>query len=232
MTRRVYLHVGLPKTGTSTIQQSLWASRERLGEHGFSVPGDDKLTQRYAVWDLLGRRIQGADQRQVPGSWNRLVDRIREDPADTVLASEELLVHARPRHVRRIVRDLAPVELNVVVTLRNLAAVVGSMWQQEILGGATWTWHDFVLAVADPEQGPPAAGVGFWLRYDLDRVLSVWGTSVPADRMHIVVVPGRDAPRGRLLELYAEAIGVDRDALVVPERLVNPAMGPVGSEIL
>jgi hypothetical protein len=232
MTRRVYLHVGLPKTGTSTIQSSLWESRSRLRDLGVDVPGARRLSQRYAVWDLLGRRMQGAAHQQVPGSWTRLADDIRASPLEISLVSEELLVHARPRHVRRIVRELAPADVHVVVTVRSLTALLGSMWQQQVLGGATWTWQEYTRAVANPEEGSATAGVGFWLRHDVERVLANWGTSVPPDRTHIVVVPGPDRSRGLLLDRYSAAVGVASSTLAVPDRLVNAAMGPVGTELL
>lgn len=41
MTRTVFIHVGLPKTGTTSIQKSLAASRDVLSRHGISYPGKE-----------------------------------------------------------------------------------------------------------------------------------------------------------------------------------------------
>ena len=232
MPRRVFVHVGLPKTGTSSIQQSLQLSRKELTALDYGVPGSTRLAQREAVWDLLGRRVGGAEGGGVPGSWQRLVEEIRRSTESAQLVSEELLVHARPRHARRIAQALEPFELNVVVTVRDLTTAVPSMWQQEVLTGATWTWRDYVDAVADPDRGAPTAGVAFWLRYDLDRVVETWAAVCPGSRLHIVVVPRTGASPAELLDRYGEAVGLPAGALRVPARLQNVSLGPVGTELI
>ena len=40
MARRVYVHVGLPKTGTTYLQHMLWESREALAADGVLFPGE------------------------------------------------------------------------------------------------------------------------------------------------------------------------------------------------
>jgi len=54
MLGRVYVHIGLPKTGTSYLQRTLWRNRAELARVGVYLPGERRLAQRYAVWDLLG----------------------------------------------------------------------------------------------------------------------------------------------------------------------------------
>src|SRR5262245_6225333 len=164
MARRVNIHVGLPKTGTTYVQQTLWESRQQLAHDGVLVPGESHQVQRRAFWDLLGRRLRGVEQTKVPGSWQELVDTAQRWTGRQVLLSEEFLVNARPAHVRRMVRAFEPAEVHVIVTVRDLARVIGSMWQQELSKGRTWPWSEFVAAVRDPEHGPATAGVGFWLR--------------------------------------------------------------------
>lgn len=232
MPRRVFVHVGLPKTGTSSIQQSLRLSRKELAALDYGVPGSTRFAQREAVWDLLGRRVGGAKGGAVPGSWQRLVEEIRRSKESAQLVSEELLVHARPRHARRIAKELEPFELNVVVTVRDLTTAVPSMWQQEVLTGATWTWRDYVDAVADPDHGAPTAGVAFWLRYDLDKVVDTWSAVCPGSRLHIVVVPRGSASPAELLDRFGEAVGLPAGALRVPARLQNVSLGPVGTELI
>ena len=42
MSRRVFVHIGLPKTGTSYLQSVLWPHRGVLLGHGLLVPGREK----------------------------------------------------------------------------------------------------------------------------------------------------------------------------------------------
>src|SRR5262245_59870854 len=110
MARRIYIHVGLPKTGTTYLQQALWESQKQLAADGVLVPGESHQVQRRAFWDLLGRRLRGVEQAKVPGAWQELVETARQWTGRQVLLSEEFLVNARPAHVRRIVRAFEPAE--------------------------------------------------------------------------------------------------------------------------
>jgi len=232
MARRVYIHVGLPKTGTTYVQQTLWESQQRLAEDGVLVPGNSHQAQRRAFWDLLGRRLRGVEQAKVPGAWQELVDTTRQWTGRQVLLSEEFLVNARPAHVRRIVRAFEPAEVHVVITVRDLARVIGSMWQQELSKGRTWAWSEFVAAVQDPEHGPTTAGVGFWLRQDLKKVLATWTTAVPPERVHVVVVPPAGSPSTRILELFATATDIEASTLTPATKLGNPSVGVAETELL
>lgn len=229
---RVYIHVGLPKTGTSYVQKSLLASKALLSEAGVLVPGNDAQFQRRAVWDLLGRRLQGVEHPDVPGAWQALVASVSEGQGDRAVLSEELLVHAGARVAQRVVRDLAPAEVHIVVTVRDLARVLASMWQQQMAKRRTWPWPVFVAAVGDPKQGPATAGVAFWLRYDLRRTLATWAGAVPAHRIHVVVVPGSGSAPSLLLERFAVAADLDPALLTAPDRLANTSVGMVGAELL
>jgi len=232
VTERVYLHIGLPKTGTTYLQRTLWRSHQVLADQGMLLPGPNRRSHRLAVWDLTGRRLRGVRQLEVPGSWQRLVDAAAAWPGETVLVSEEFLVHARPGHVRRIGRDFAPADLHLVVTVRDLARVIGSMWHQEVVKGRAWTLPEFVAAVRDPQHGPATAGVAFWLRYDLRRILGTWAAAVPSERVHVVVVPPAGSPAEMLLDRFAAATGLDPDRLLPAKPETNASWGLVETELL
>ena len=205
----VYLHIGLPKSGTSYLQQVLWASRENLAGAGVLVPGEARNAQTLAVWDLMGRRPRGTDLPQVPGSWPALVGSIRHWPGSHALISEEFLALATPRQVRRAVRAFNGAPVHVVVTVRDLARVIAATWQQNLQKGRTWSWEDFVTAVRQPDRGRASVGAVFWLRQDIVRVLDAWESEVPRDRIHLVTVPQPGAPKDLLLERFAAATRVD-----------------------
>jgi hypothetical protein len=232
VTRRVCIHVGLPKTGTTYLQETLWLSQERLAEHGVLVPGANHQFQRFAFWDLMGRRLKGVDQTVVPGKWHELVAAARQWSGRQVLLSDEFLANARPAIVRRIVRAFEPAEVHVVVTVRDLGRVMGSMWQQNVASGHTWSWSEFVAAVRDPEEGPVTASFAFWLRHDLKAVLSAWQSAVPPERIHIVVVPPADATATRLLELFARAADLDVNTLTPAAKRANLSIGATEAALL
>jgi len=230
--RQIFIHVGLPKSGTTYLQNALWASRDVLADRGILFPGDAPDAQRRAAWDLLGRRLRGVDQPHVPGSWQRLVAEVQAWDGDKILISEEFLVHARPKHMRRMENDFATAEMHVVLTVRDLERTILSMWQQELAMSRTWTLPEFVAAVRDPAAGPATAGVRFWLRFDLVRILKMWEGAVPAERIHVVVVPPSDAPSSLLADRFSESIALDPGSLKLPENPVNTSVGVTAAEVL
>jgi hypothetical protein len=232
MPRRVNLHLGLPKTGTTYLQRALWDSRERLAASGTLYPGRQARSQRLAAYDLLGRRLTGAEATDVAGAWRGLMEEIAESRHENAIVSDELLVHSRRRQLRRIVTGLAPAEVNAVITVRDLGRALRSMWQYEVLQGATWQWPEFLEAARDPRHGRPTAGVGFWLRYDLERVVGSRRRLVPADRIHVVVLPQAGTSPERLLELFSAAVGVEPGVIVPPPDLRNRSVGVPETEVL
>ncbi|HET6938977.1 MAG TPA: hypothetical protein VFI19_10250, partial [Nocardioides sp.] len=102
----IHLHVGLPKTGTSTIQAALDSRVDALAAAGVLYPGGRHRAHRLAAYDLLGQRVRGDDADVVAGAFQRLVDEVRAYGGPRVLISDEELGLARPRHVRRVVRSL------------------------------------------------------------------------------------------------------------------------------
>ena len=61
----VFLHVGLAKTGTTTIQAALEQSAARLAAEGVLFPGSHHRAQRLAAYDLLGQRVRGEEGERV-----------------------------------------------------------------------------------------------------------------------------------------------------------------------
>ena len=131
----VHLHVGLPKTGTSTIQAALDARVTSLAEAGVLYPGGRHRAHRLAAYDLLGQRVRGDDADLVAGAFTRLVAEMASYPGRSIVVSDEELGLARPRHVRKLVRSLAHHRVHVVIGVRDMARTVVSAWQQDVVTG-------------------------------------------------------------------------------------------------
>jgi hypothetical protein len=227
----VVLHIGLPKTGTTSIQRSLEKTAGSLADKGVLFPGGAHLVQRRAVYDLVGRRIPGDDPAELVGSWSRLVEEIQSWDGPCAVVSEELLGLARPRQVARIVRDLAGHRVSVVLGLRNIGSLVPSTWQQEIRKGRSFTWDEYMASVRDPTSGPATAGTAFWMRQDPMGILDVWEKHVAREHFRLVTVPNGSSPASELLERFGDAAGIASD-LLEPVTVGNPSLGVVETEVL
>lgn len=228
----VYVHIGLPKTGTTSIQLALKESAPALAAHGIELTGGRHRVQRLAVYDLLGRRIEGDEVHDVAGAWKRLVEQIDESAAPTAVISEELLSVSRPRQIRSLVKSLSAHRVFVVVGVRDFARSIPSAWQQEVVKGHSFTWSEFAAAIRDPAQGPATAAVTFRLRFDLLRILDTWERVVPRERIRLVTVPPPGSPPELLLDRFGEAIGAPQGTLRGQSQTRNEALGAVEVEVL
>ena len=230
MSDAVYVHIGLGKTGTTTIQRSLHECREPLRRHGIEVAGQSRRDTRRAVYDLMGRRIGHGDNAGVAGAFEPWAAGIATSNAKTVVCSEEMLALARPGHVRRLVSAVAPRRLVVVVTVRELGSVLVSSWQQSVMMGRTETLEQFLAAVRHPAGESVSVGVAFWLRQDLARVLDSWGRRVPVADFRIVVVPRWGDPWS-LEDRFGSVIGAPNGLLRLPRR-ANASPGRAEVEVV
>ena len=204
----VHVHVGLPKTGTSSIQAALDARGAALAEAGVLYPGGRHRAHRLAAYDLLGQRVKGDDADLVAGAFNSLVEEMAAYTGHSIVVSEEELGLARPRHVRKLVGSLAQHRVHVVIGIRDMARTVVSAWQQDVVTGGTTTWRDFIASVQEPRQSVVPAATAFWIRHDPLRVIDAWSTAVPGERISVMTVPPPGTSSRTLLERFAVAAGL------------------------
>jgi hypothetical protein len=207
----VHLHVGLPKTGTSTIQAALDARVDALAAAGVLYPGRRHRAQRLAAYDLLGQRVRGDDADIVPGAFGRLAEEVAAHTGPNVVISDEELGLARPRHVRRVARELGGDHLHVVIGVRDMARTVVSAWQQNVMTGSTTPWPEFIAAVRDPRERSVPDATAFWLRHDILRALDAWSRAVPPERIRVLTVPPPGVPARCLLDRFGTATGLPSD---------------------
>ena len=228
----VHVHIGLGKTGTSTIQRALTEQHQALREFGIHMPGNSHVDTRRAVYDLMGRRIGGSTSAAVTGAWKPFARSVASSDAPTVVFSEEMLALARPRVVKQLVESLAPRRVVVIVTVRDLGRVLGSYWQQMVMMGRTETLTEFLQAVRDPGSGHASAGVGFWMRQDLIRTLNAWESAVPREDIRIITLPAPGQAPDLLNDRFAEVIGAPPGLLRSSRRVGNASVGVPEAEVV
>ena len=91
----VILHVGLPKTGTSTIQFALQDHQAALAREGVLFPTGSHEKQRHAAFDLVGQRVEG-QRAPIAGAFRRMVEEIHAYDGRAAVFSDEELGLARP----------------------------------------------------------------------------------------------------------------------------------------
>ncbi len=205
MTRRVYLHVGAPKTGTTYLQDRLALNRNELGKHDVHYPLGLQASHFRAALDLID--VSWGGQREgARGEWDKLMDRVRRQQG-TVIVSHEILAGARPAQVRKAMDDLADSEVHLVYSARDLARQIPAEWQEGIKHNRKRSFARFLTQLQNADRSKPS--MWFWRVQGLTDVLPRWGAGLPPERIHLVTVPQSGAPRDLLWHRYCTAFGID-----------------------
>lgn len=227
MQRRVFLHIGLPKTGTTYLQDVLWANKQVLAERGVLLPGWHRRRHLLASLDIREDPKLARRAGDVTAPWQDLVDEVHAWDGATALISHEFFAAADVHHVRRAVASFPDHEVHVVLTAREMVGLGLSRWQEWVKNGS----------VTDVDGYP--AGDGYdpsdewgWGSFDLDGVLARWGEVVPHERVHVLPVPVGARDPLDLWRRFAGVIGVDPTGLEVPEEPANQSLGVVEIELL
>lgn len=224
--QRVFLHIGLPKTGTTYLQRTLWENKEVLTEAGLLLPGRHRRRHLLASLDVrqdpnLARRAGNVD-----APWADLVAEAQAWPGD-VLISHEFFGPASPAQVRRMVESLDRAEVHVLITAREMVGLAISRWQEYVRNGGRRPIDRYP---ADKEYDP--ADAWGWASFDLADILDRWGSVIAHERIHVIpMVPGAADP-GELLTRFLGVMGYADAPVTTPENRVNEGLGLVEAELL
>jgi hypothetical protein len=222
--RKVLVHVGAPKTGTSFVQDLLFQNQQHLAEMGVLYPADRFDAHFLAALDLMELPWGGLEHQAV-GAWDRLSDQVRAWEG-TVIISHEILATASKQHVQRALESFGPdTEVHVVVSVRDLVRQVPAEWQENVKHRRTVGYRDFLDRIMDPAS-TGAVATWFWGVQDIPEILTRWSADLPPENVHVVTVPKAGAPRDLLWHRFAEVFGLDPaefDTSTV-ER-ANPSLG-------
>jgi hypothetical protein len=223
--RGVLLHIGPHKTGTTAIQGALAKARPALRDRGIVYPGEatQHRTAALAVTDSKGAKgLREAREED----WERLVRHVHAARRRQVVVSSEAFVEANDTAARYIVQRLGGDRMHVVVTLRPLAKILPSAWQQNVRNQLTATFDEWLDDVLVKRSGGHRVK-NFWHRHAHDVVIERWLSYVDPSR--IVVVVADDANRRVLPQAFERLLNLPDGFLTLDDVRTN--RGLTGSEI-
>jgi len=228
MVRRLYLHIGAPKTGTTFLQSVLWEGRERWPESGVAYPLADPKEHFRATGELRGLDWGGDVEDTWAGAWRTVATRLQTSFGDAVF-SHELLAGATPEEVARIAATFPHHELHIVLTLRSIPAMLASDWQEQVKHRHTASWEQYLGDVLD---NPAETHFGRWFHANHDAldVLARWAPVASAGQVH-VVINDRPSETRLLWERFASVLGLPGDVDLPADRQ-NVALGKAATDLL
>ena len=221
--KRVLLHVGTPKTGTSYLQDVLFRNRELLREHGILYPADRFDGHFLAALDLM-RLTWGGLETEAVGAWDRLAADVRAWPHTSII-SHEILSTASPTQIDRALTSFGEgVEVHLVVSVRDLARQVPAEWQENVKHRSLVSYATFLDLIHDPARDS-RIGSWFWGAQEIPDILDRWGSTLPPEQVHIVTVPRPGAAPDELWRRFSRTFGLDGIGLDLTPDRANPSLG-------
>lgn len=205
------LHIGPHKTGTTTVQNAFVARREELAAHGVAYPGKSAaphgaVIARLGTWSGWYDEIPPTSIRR----WERFCALTRSLDT-TVVVSSEALCHADDEQAAAVCDELRPGPVRVLITLRPLAALLPSSWQEYLKAGWTETYPEFLDWVLNRADEPDNPVRTFWTRQDHGRLVERWAAAVGPENVTVVI---SDPAQPRLLlDAVEDMAGLPRGLL-------------------
>jgi len=173
--RRLWLHAGLHKTGTTSLQSFLTQKRDLLAEHGLlyvRAGTNQYLNGNHNVaWELTGDRRFELDT----GTVAEAVQEIADFPGDAILSSEDFegLLH-QPKGFDPLLRHplLRNHQVTVLIYIRNQAEYLASVFRENRdYHGIDWSVSEYLDRVLKDGRIP----VRDWIfQFDLKAVAKAW----------------------------------------------------------
>jgi hypothetical protein len=226
--RRLVLHLGSMKSGTSFVQNVLGQNKQALADQGVLFPGPRWRAQVQAVQELIGAGGPDQPPTRPDGPWQRIVDEVNAWHGDALISMEFL----GPRNVakiRQIKAAFPDTEIRAILTCRDLGRNVPAMWLESVQTGGTTPWGDYLTAVRKRNGTRPARN--FWKHQDIPVVAARWAGELGHDHLTLVTVPQKGAAPDLLWRRFAEAAGFKAADFDLEVR-ANKAIGLATAQVL
>ena len=213
------VHIGPPKTGTTSLQGAFDRARAEALAQGVRYVGPRRHSSRAVLAATDGRTDRPWDSRAGQREWDRIIAEARAAREPRLLFSSERLSYADSPSIRRVVEAFDAERVHVVVTLRPLAKILPSQWQQHVQSGLPRSldgWLERLLA--ELPDTPRSA----WHRLRQDRLIARWADVVGIDRMTVIVVDDRDRPT--LLRTFERLLGLRLGTLRLHDEMANRSL--------
>lgn len=214
------VHIGPHKTGTTSVQHAFHVNRDELRRHRVHYTGLSEQPLLAALAVAGGGGMKG-DRPPRPEDWTELVEEVRAAGDQRVVVSSEFLCYADDAAARRVVTELPGGPVHVVVTLRSVAKIAPSQWQQYVQNGlrVPYTdWLDGMFRRPPYDQPTPS----FWRRHAHGELVRRWAAAVGPENLTVVVAD--DSDPAMLLRTFEAFVGLPAGLLELRDNAANRSL--------
>jgi len=190
--RKLIWHVGVAHAARPVVPANLAAHVESLEAAGAQVAATADEA-RLATHELLRtHKTAGLSRREVEGRWARICERVWRHKGVSLLSTPDLCI-ADKDQIRLALDPLIGIEVHLVVTAESYSQQLYGGWLAELRAGRATGWEKYTARVLaqPPGHQPPEHDQAerFWAGHDLEALLSRWGWTFRAERLHVVASP-------------------------------------------
>lgn len=195
--KKLILHIGSPKTGTSSIQRFLEINREKIRQQGFTYPGSER--NHHKLWFMtdgtkkdMPRQFNLMEESQLIRALGTYLKGFEQDIIegnDTQIISTEYLFIQNQQYIENVINYLRKFssEIRVILFVRNPVSYYKSVQQQMIKARSY---------IESPQN----------YRYQFRSVIEAWEQFTGVTVMEYV--PGKN-----IVESFCEFAGLDLSTL-------------------
>lgn len=229
--KKLYVHIGVFKTGTTSIQHFLDKNIGGLADQGVLYPKTGRHPHSPAQHGVIGEMFLpeplSAAHFTLPGSIDRqsllkaLLDEIEASPASRIILSSEALCTLAPEQVGEFGQQFKNFDIVPIVYLRNFPDLADASYQTHVI------WNMTTKIISE-------TGVKHWVDWDLVAMCQSWSAIAHDGR---ILVQDYDDPAeldsilsfARMTELEMEKlVRADDD----PNKSVSPTLVMIKSELV
>lgn len=208
---KIFLHVGFHKTGTTSLQDILNRNRKELLSQGLLYPSTRKFRAHHEFAWSVGERGWGWKQyggsKAGPGPARRMIRLLKSTKEDVVISSE-FLSELKPDQIKRLVGSFGTRDLKVIFTVRPIAKILPSAYQQEVKNGSRLTYENWLARVLDQDKDNRNR-TKFWARHSHHIEIEKWAKVVGGEKISVII--SDEANPEFLTESFFGLIGAKSD---------------------
>lgn len=188
--KRLIIHPGFHKSGTTALQEAFALNRPLLREKGILYPHIGTKAHHRVAWALTQRAWgwnKRGGERTPEKYWDQMASRINGAKEETVILSSEFFSEIDGEKIRKIRSDIKGRDIQILFTLRPLAKLLPSSYQQYLKYGITVEYEDWLHAILD-NPGESKVSPTFWKRHSHGKVVARWVDIFGKSNVTILIV--------------------------------------------
>lgn len=216
MVKKVFIHAGFHKTGTTGIQTICKESRTVLRNAGITYPyarGEGHHRPAWALHERIwGWKDKGGKKTPI-SEWNHLVTQVKK-AKDSALISSEFFSELTIEEIDTMKNAFGKAQKTVIFTWRPLHKLLSSSYQQYLKYGIKADYEQWLLGIFKESENKNHTP-SFWERHRHGEVLLKWVEFFGAENVKVIVADEKNP--NFLYDSFADVLGIEHTLIRADE---------------